>query len=129
LNTAFLIHFAASGAAVAALVGLAAWARIARPLPPLDEVRARALFAEEFPGRAVEQVWTAADGSGAIGKSGAAALVLVKVGDGYAARQIAWTEALAADCRDGLIRLNLSDAGAPKAAMAISEWPPKGLAA
>ena len=129
MNAAFLIQSGASAVAVAALVALAAWARIARPLPPLDEVRARALFAEEFPGRAVEQVWTAADGSGAIGKSGAAALVLVRAGDGYAAREIPWTRALAAGAQDGRAAFDLGDVGAPRAVLAVPDWPPKERAA
>lgn len=129
MNKAFLIQFAASGAAVAALVGLAAWARIARPLNPLDDARAAALFAEEFPGKLIEKLWVAVDGAGALAKSGAAALVLVQVGDGYAARQIPWAQALAAGFKDGRISLDLADVAAPKAVIAFESWPPKDLAA
>lgn len=129
MNKAFLIQFAASGAAVAALVGLAAWARIARPAHPLDEVRARALLAEEFPGKPVEKLWVAVDGAGALARSGAAALVLVRVGDGYAARQIPWAQALAAAFKDGRISLDLSDVAAPRAVIALDSWPPKDIAA
>jgi hypothetical protein len=125
----FLIHFAASGLAVAVLAGLAAWARIGRPLAPLDERQARALLAEEFPGHSLERVWVGADGAGALAKSGAAALVLVRVGDGYAARLIPWAKARAARARDGRISLQLADAAAPRATIAVTAWPPKDLAA
>ena len=36
----FAVQFAASFAAVALLVGLAAWAKIAKPMTPLDDARA-----------------------------------------------------------------------------------------
>ena len=129
LSHAFLIQVAASGAAVTVLVGLAAWARIARPLNPLDEQSARFILAEEFPDRSVEQVWVATDGAGALAKSGAAALVLCRVGDGYVARQIPWAQALAAAFRDGRITLDLADVAAPRAVIVLPAWPPKDLAA
>lgn len=129
LSHAFLIQVAVSGAAVAGLVGLAAWARIARPLNPLDEPGARALLAEEFPERSVEQVWVAVDGAGALAKSGAAALVLCRLGDAYVARQIPWAQALSAAFRDGRITLDLADVAAPKATITLPSWPPKDLAA
>ena len=129
IGHAFLVQVAASGAAVAALVGLAAWARIARPLDPLDEARARELLAEEFPGRRIEAVWVGIDGAGALAKSGAAALVLVRLGDGYAARQIPWAQAVATGFRSGQITLDLGDVAAPRAVIAFASWPPKDLAA
>ena len=129
LSQAFLVQLAVSGAAVTALVGLAAWARIARPLNPLDETTARLLLSEEFPDRGVEQVWVATDGAGALAKSGASALVLCRIGDGYAARQIPWGQALSAAFRDGRITLDLADVAAPKATIALPAWPPKDLAA
>lgn len=126
---AFLIQLAASAAAVSALVGLAAWARIARPLPPLDEASARALLADEFPEHTIERVWVADDGGGALARSGASALVLCRIGDGYVARQIPWGQALSAAFRDGRITLHLADIAAPKAVISFSAWPPKDLAA
>src|SRR5436853_540916 len=78
LSQAYLFQVAASGAAVAALVGLAAWARIARPLNPLDDATARFYLGEEFPGRAIDRLWVATDGAGALARSGASALVLCR---------------------------------------------------
>jgi len=70
LSPGFLFQLAGSTVAVGALVALAAWAKIARPAGPLDEVRARTLLAEEFPGRILDGLWVATDGAGALAKSG-----------------------------------------------------------
>ncbi|WP_374570037.1 hypothetical protein [Phenylobacterium sp.] len=129
MNAGFLIQFAASALAVGALVLLVAWARIARPTPPLDEARARALIAEEFPDRPIGQVWVASDGAGALARSGAAALVICRVGDGYAARHIPWAQALSSSLRDGRLRIELGEMAAPRAELALDAWPPKDLAA
>ena len=126
MNQAYLIQTATSAAAVAVLVGLAAWAKIAKPGAPLDEVRARKLLADEFPGRAIDELWVAVDGRGALARSGASALMLCEVGDGYVARQVPWAQALAASFKDGRIIVNLADVGAPRALIALTAWPPKG---
>lgn len=126
LNQAFLIQTAASALAVGVLVGLSAWAKLARPMPPLTEARARTLLAEEFPTRAVETLWIAADGCGALARSGASALVLCQVGDGYVARSLPWAQALASTFRDGVLRLDLTDVAAPRARLAFDTWPPMG---
>jgi hypothetical protein len=123
------IQFALSGAAVAVLVGLVAWAKIARPACPLDEHRVRTLLAEEFPGRAIDAVWIASDGAGAMAKSGGLALVLCQVGDGFAARQIPWGQAVSATFRNGRLSVDLSDISAPRAIISLPSWPPKDLAA
>lgn len=120
----FAVQFAASFAAVAVLVGLAAWARIAKPMTPLDDARVLKLLAEEFPGRPIERVWVSVDGRGALAKSGAAALVLCEVGDGYVARHIPWAQAIASSFRDGVVKLDLSDVAAPNARIALQSWPP-----
>jgi len=129
LNTEFLLQFVASALAVGALVLLVAWARIARPTPPLDEARARDLIAQEFPGRTIEGVWVASDGAGAVGRSGAAALIICRVGDGYAARSVPWAQALAASFKDGRLRVDLGEVAAPRAVLTLEAWPPKDLAA
>ena len=130
MDKAFLIQTAASAAAVAVLVGLAAWAKIAKPGAPLDEARAHKLLAEDLPGRTIDQLWVAVDGKGALAKSGATALLLCELGDGYVARQIPWAQALAASWKDGRITVNLADVGAPKVVIALTAWPPhKDLAA
>lgn len=129
MDEGMFVQFALSGAAVAVLVGLVAWARIARPAEPLDEHRARALLAEEFPGRAIDAVWIASNGTGALAKSGGLALVICPVGDGFAARQIPWGQAISATFRDGRLSVDLSDISAPRAVIALPSWPPKDLAA
>ncbi len=129
MDQAYFIQLAASGAAVAILVALAAWLGIARPSGPLDEASARALLAEEFPGRAVDALWVATDGAGALARSGALALVICRTGDGFAARQIPWAQALAATFREGRLSLNLGDVTAPRAIIALPSWPPVNLAA
>lgn len=128
MNQAFFIQLAVSGLAVAALVALAAWANIARPVPPLDEASARRLLAEEFPDRVLDGLWVAADGAGAVARSGAMALVVCRVGDGHVARQIPWAQALAASFKDGRVVIDLADVAAPRAVIALDPWPPADLA-
>jgi hypothetical protein len=127
MGQAFYIQLAASGFAVAALVGLAAWAKIARPVAPLDEERARFLLLEEFPGRTLDAVWVGVNGRGAVAKSGAAALVLCEFGDGYVGRQIPWAMALAASFRKGELCIDLADISAPVAVISLPSWPPPNL--
>jgi hypothetical protein len=127
MDEGFFVQLAASAAAVGVLVCLAAWAKIARPAAPLDEHRARALFAEEFPTRTIDAVWVASDGAGALARSGGMALVICQVGDGFAARQIPWAQALAATFRNGRLSIDLSDTAAPRAVIALPSWPPKNL--
>ncbi len=127
MGQAFYIQLAASGFAVAGLVALAAWAKIARPVAPLDEQRARFLFLEEFPGRRLDAVWVGVDGRGAVAKSGAVALVLCEFGDGYVGRQIPWALALSASFRKGQLRIDLADISAPVAVISLPSWPPNNL--
>ncbi len=117
---------AGSAVAVGVLIAFAAWAKIAKPMSPLTDARARALMAEEFPGRPIDALWVATDGAGALARSGAAALVLCEVGDGYVARHIPWAQAVASSFRDGVLRLDLSDVAAPAARLAFDAWPPLG---
>ena len=128
MNHALYIQLAASGAAVAILVAVAAWANIARSAPPLDETAAQRLLALEFPGREPERIWVAVDGLGALAKCGAMALVLCRLGDGYVARHIPWAQALAASFHGGRLTIDLSDVAAPSAVIALPAWPPKALA-
>ncbi|MBR7619542.1 hypothetical protein JKL49_09100 [Phenylobacterium sp. 20VBR1] len=128
MDKQFAIQFAGSFAAVALLVALAAWAKIAKPMSPLSDARARALFADEFPGKVLDGLWVANDGRGALARSGASALVLCEVGDGYAARHIPWAQAVAASFRDGVLKLDLADIAAPRARLAFDSWPPAGAA-
>ena len=129
MDKSFFIQFAASFGAVAVLVAIAAWAKIAKPMPPLSDARARDLIAQEFPGRTLDRIWVAVDGRGALAKSGASALVLCEVGDHYVARQIPWARAVSTTFKDGVLRLDLDDVAAPQARLALPSWPPQDLAA
>ena len=129
MNPAFLIQLAVSATAVGLMIGLAAWATRGRGAPPLDEAVARRWLADEFPGRTLEKLWIATDGQGALAKAGERALILTRMGDGYAARQVEWSRALAAQARDGRVRIALGDVTAPGAVLALGAWPPQELAA
>ena len=129
MSQAFFVQTALSGLAVLVLVLLAAWAKIAKPMPPLSDVRAAKLLSEEFPGRRLDKVWVAVDGRGALAKSGASALILCEVGDHYVARNIPWAQAVSATFRDGVLKLDLSDVAAPQARLALQSWPPRDMAA
>ena len=124
MNAAALIQLAISAIAVALMVGLAAWMTHGRGAPPLDEAEARRWLADEFPDLAIDGLWLATDGKGAVARSGEQALVLSRMGDGYAARRLPWAKACAAAVKDGRVRLALSDPGAPGAVLAFAAWPP-----
>ena len=128
--TEFII-LGASFVAVAAMVAVAAWARIARPIAALDAASARALLADEFPDHAVTDLWIAADGFGAIGRAGAEALVVYRLGDSWVARSLPYDRALAAPVRNGRVQLPIGDVAAPTARLAVSgvnPWPPQAAA-
>jgi hypothetical protein len=127
MDDAFFVQMALSAAAVGLLVALAAWAKIAKPIGPLDEHKARALLAQEFPTRTVEAVWIASDGCGALAKSNGLALVICRVGDGFALRQIPWPQAVAATFKNGKLSIDLRDVAAPTAVIALPSWPPENL--
>lgn len=129
LDRGFLIQFAVSAAAVAGLVVLSAWARIARPTPPLDEAQARTLLDEEFPGQRPDEIWIAQDGAGALARSGASALILWRIGDGYVARATSWARVLEARLTNGRLRIDFDEAAAPRAVLAMADWPPQGATA
>ncbi|HEX3366928.1 hypothetical protein [Phenylobacterium sp.] len=129
MNAAALIQLAISAGAVAAMVGLAAFATRGRRAPPLDEATARRWLADEFPGVTIDRLWIGADGCGALARSGEAALVLSRMGDGYFARKIAWTAAAHAPVKDGRLSLPLAEFAAPRAVLALKAWPPKDGAA
>ena len=80
---AFLTQLLASAVAVALLVAFAAWAKIERDAPPLDEAQARAVLADDFPDAAIEALWTAPDGSRALARAGRELLSVRRLGDGY----------------------------------------------
>jgi hypothetical protein len=127
VDSAFLIKTGASLVAILLMVALAAWARIARPTPPLDEAQITDLLAFEFPGAPIDGVWFAADKRGAIVRSAGQALLIYLAGDGYVTRSMPWSEAERATPGNGALTIRLADIGAPKASFAIAEdstWPP-----
>jgi hypothetical protein len=128
LSLADLIKLGVSALAVALMVGLAAWARIARPMPPLDAQRAKALLSEDYPDTPVAHLWLAEDGQGAIARSGDLALILSRLGDGYVTRNVPWSRVAQASMRDGRLRIPLGDVAAPRAALRMASWPPKDMA-
>lgn len=125
---AILIQLIGSAVAVATMVGLAAWARIPRPTEPLDEATARHLIDTDYPGYPINAVWIAADGLGAIARSGDRALILAQLGDSWVTRDMAWQAAIDSPIRGGRVRLRTPDPAAPKLSLAVSgvtPWPPQ----
>lgn len=126
--SSILIQLIGSAVAVAAMVGLAAWARIPRPTEPLDEPSARILIDTDYPGYPIDAVWIAADGLGAIARSGDHALILAQLGDSWVTRDMAWEAAVGSPIRGGRIRLRTPDPAAPNLSLAVSgvtPWPPQ----
>ena len=123
-----LLQLLGSAAAVAIMTGIAAWAKISRPAPPLDETSAHALLADEFPDETIDSLWIAARGSGAIARAGELALVVYRLGDSWVSRSLPWDRAMAAEVSDGLLQLRLDDIAAPRARLAVDDqavWPPR----
>ena len=123
LDKAMIIQLLGSATAVTLLVGLAAWARIARATPPLDAGGARALLTDEFPDDPIEALWIAADGAGVVARSADRALVLWRKGDGYVARDLPWAQALSATAANGRLTLKSAD-GSPRLVLKDGAWPP-----
>ena len=121
--TAILTGLIPSGIAVLVLVGLAALARLARPTPPLDEAAARTLLGDDFPEAQIDRIWLAGDGSSALARSGARALYLVRLGDAWVARDLAWTEAADAPVRGGRLQLRLAGVSPRLARPVLAGWP------
>ena len=127
MSWGFVIQTVVSAVAIAGLVALAAWARIAAPRAPLTPRAARAVLADEFPDAAIDGVWVAADGKGALARAGDQALIVYLRGDDYVARGLAGSEVAAAPVRAAAVRLAFHDIAAPAARLALGEdaaWPP-----
>jgi len=132
VDQAFLIKTAASAVGIALLVALAAWARIARPTPPLDEAAVRDLLAFEYPAAQIGGVWISADAAGAIVRSGDDAIIVYRSGDGYVTRAAPWSAVVGSQLKDGVVNLRLADVTAPRARFRLGEaaaWPPAPQAA
>ena len=126
-----LYQFLGSAVAVALLVALTAWARIARPTPPLDEAAARRILADEYPGLNPSRIWIAEDAAAAVARAGDAALLQRRHGDGYTARKLPWTDLAAAKVSEGEVRVAMRDIGAPRFVLAWpagAAWPPEAAA-
>ncbi|MGE5566847.1 MAG: hypothetical protein ACM3YN_11935 [Parcubacteria group bacterium] len=115
MDQAYIIQFAVSAVAIVVLALVAAWARIPREVAPLDESSARAVIADELPGTPVERVWVDAAGQAAVAKAGSEAIVLFRVGDGFAVRQAPWSKLANADTRNGRVVIRFGDPAAPAA--------------
>ncbi len=126
MDKALLIQLLGSAVAVSLLVAISAWARIPRATPPLDADGARALLAVEFPDERIDALWIAADGAALVARSGDRALDAWRKGDGYVARDLSWTAALAAKADKGFLVLKTAD-GAPRLALKDGAWPPPQL--
>ena len=127
MDLSFLIKTGVSGLAIALLVALAAWARIARPTPELDETAVRDILAFEFPGVRAGGIWISEDGRGAVVRAGDEALIVYRIGDGYVARSAPWATLADSIPKNGAIDLRLADVGAPRARLRLPDggvWPP-----
>lgn len=123
-----LLQFAVSAMLVVLMIAVAGWARIGRPVAPLDEALARTLLAGEFPDRTPDYIWIAGDGAGVIARAGRDALVVYRLGDSWVARTMAWAKALDAPVQRGRVLLKLRDPAAPIARLVVSgvnPWPPE----
>ena len=122
----FWVQLAGSAVAVAGLVGVVAWAKIARPAEPLDADSATALFAEEFGCDRPSEVWLAPDGLSAVAHAGDFALVAWRAGDGYRLRKVAFSHLAAAKTASGRVHLKLDDPATPPLSFSVPEgaWPP-----
>ncbi len=122
MEEGYLIQFVGSAAAIAVLTLIAAWARIPRKAPPLDEAAVRALIAVDEPDIALESVWIDAPGRTAVARAGGEGVVLFRVGDCFAVRTMPWNEVASAVAERGRAVIAFHDPGAPKAVFEL----PKG---
>lgn len=128
MDKALLIQLGGSVVAVALLVAVAVWLGVARPTPPLDVETARALLADEFPDQKPTALWIAADGAGLIARDrDDRALIIWRRGDGYVARDAAWSAVAGLRPINGRLSIRVGD-GRPVFAVADDAWPPKELA-
>jgi len=110
-----LLQFAGSAVAVLLMAGIAAWARIPRPTRPLDEALARQILSEEHPDDPIDCLWVDASGDAAIARSGDQAIVLFRVGDGFATRNAPWAELGRIAPKNSELMIRFADPGAPAA--------------
>ena len=130
MDQAYIIQFAVSATAIVLLALIAWWAKIPRKVAPLDEASARALIADELPDLAVERVWVDAAGETAVAKAGRDGVVLFRVGDGFAVRDLPWADISHPRLVNGRAVFRFGDPGCPSAAFRLSgDRPPFAEAA
>ena len=127
MDKALLIQLGGSVAAIALLVGFAAWMGVARSTPPLDAESAKALLDLEFPDHRPDRLWISADGAAVVAREGDLALVLYRRGDGYVARDLPWSAIAGLKPVNGRLTLRVSDAR-PVIAVRDDVWPPREFA-
>ena len=120
------MQLAGSAVAVTALVGVVAWAKIARPAAPLTRESAAELFDDEFGSDRISELWLAPDGLAAVAHAGDSALVAWRAGDGYRLRKVAFSHLAAAKTASGRVRLKLDDPATPPLSFSVPQgaWPP-----
>lgn len=130
MDQAYIIQFAVSATAIVILALIAWWAKIPRQVAPLDEASARTLIAEELPDLVVDRVWVDAAGETAVARAGDEGVVLFRVGDGFAVRNLPWAEASRPRLVKGRAVFRFGDPGCPSATFRLSgDRPPFAEAA
>ena len=130
MDQAYIIQFSVSAAAIIVLA-LVAWsARIPRKVGPLDDASARAVIGEELPDLTIDRVWVDAAGETAVARAGDEGVVLFRVGDGFAVRNLPWADVARPKLAKGKALFRFDDPGAPGAAFKLSgDKPPFAEAA
>lgn len=120
MDLPYSIQFAVSAAAIIVLALVAWWARIPRQVAPLDEASARAVIADELPDLTIDAVWVDAARTTAVARAGDDGVVLFRVGDGFAVRELPWADIARPKVVDGRALFRFGDPGAPGAAFQLS---------
>ena len=123
----FLVVTLASDVAILILTGLSALLATPRPTPPLTVDSVKARLAREFPEDVVSGVWLDTSGHAAVARAWNRALVLFQVGDGYVARDLAWSALASAPRNSARVVAVFGDFAAPRAVLHLppdAPWPP-----
>lgn len=120
MDQAYIIQFAVSATAIVVLALVAWWARIPRPVAPLDEASARAMIGEELPDLSLDRVWVDAIGQTAVARAGDEGVVLFRVGDSFAVRNLSWAQVTRSRVAKGRALFTFGDPAAPVAAFQLA---------
>ena len=120
MDQAYLIQFAVSAAAIVVLALVARWARIPRQVEPFNDASARALIADELPDLRIDRVWVDAAGGTAVARAGETGVVLFRVGDSYAVREVPWAEVSRCRLAKDAAVFRFDDPGCPSAAFRLA---------